>query len=456
MENKQKNKLSLKEKVGYGCGDLGNGFMFDVGQSYLLKFYTDVLGISGIIGGSVFLISKIFDAFADTTVGTIVDRRKHIGKRGKFRPFILFGTVPLAIASILTFLAPNMSMGSKIIYAYATYMLFGLAYSFVNIPYGSLASVMTQDSVERTKLASFRQAGSTIGGLVTGVVVIPLILMFPSARIGYPVTIGIMAIIGIMFHVICYKNTNENTRVSNPDKKKEPLSKMFKALLSNKPLMVLNAVSLITITCYQLKLAMMVYYAQYNLGNIKLVSILNFVSIGCSLIGVAIMPFVVKKIGKKATYILGLSIWIVADIVNYLLPVSMAIFMIFTAIAYFGTAFMNGLNWAFISDAIEYGEWKTGERTEGIIYSTYSFCRKLAQALAGFIPGVVLTVIRYVPNVKQTAQTLLRLKSLMLLVPAVGVAVALLVFIFLYKLTDKNYEDMLAELNARKNVQVVK
>jgi GPH family glycoside/pentoside/hexuronide:cation symporter len=455
MENKTKNKLSLKEKIGYGFGDFGNGFMFDVGQSYLLKFYTDVLGISGAIGGSVFLISKIFDAFADTTVGTIVDRRMNVGKRGKFRPFILFATVPLAIATILSFLSPNMSMGSKIVYAYATYMIFGLAYSFVNIPYGSLASAMTQDSVERTQLASFRQAGSALSLLITGVVVIPMILKFPNPKIGYPVTMGIMAIIGVIFHILCYKNTKENIIVNNPDKKKEPLSKMFKVLLSNKPLMVLNLMSLLTISCYNLKIAIMVYYVQYNLGNPKLIATLNFVSIGCSLIGVAIMPFVVKRIGKKKTYLVGLFIWVAADLINYFIPGSTTTFMIFSAVAGFGTAFMNGLNWAFISDAIEYGEWKTGERTEGIVYSTYSFFRKLAQALAGFIPGVVLTVIGYVPNVKQTVKTLSGLKTLMLLVPAIGVGIAIVVFLFLYKLTDEKYKEIIVELDGRKNTRVI-
>lgn len=456
MENEKKKKLSLREKIGYGCGDLGNGFMFDLGQGYLLKFYTDVLGVSGAIGGSVFLISKIFDAFADTTVGTLVDTRRNIGKRGKFRPFILFGTVPLAIATVLSFLAPNLSMGAKIAYAYITYMIFGLAYSCVNIPYGSLAAAMTQDSVERTELASFRQAGSTIAQLITGVIVIPIILIFSNSKVGYPVTMAIMAIIGVIFHLVCYKNTKENIIVTSETKEKVTLSKIFTTIFSNKPLMLLNVVGLITITCYQLKLAMMVYYAQYNLGNVKLTSILNFVSIGCSLIGVAIMPFVVRKLGKKTTYIIGLAIWIIADFVNYILPSSTAIFMTFTAIAYFGTAFMNGLNWAFISDAIEYGEWKTGKRTEGIVYSTYSFCRKLAQALAGFIPGMVLTLIGYVPNAHQTSAILGKLKLLMLIVPAVGVGAALLIFIFFYKLTDEKYQNILVELNARRSSNLSK
>lgn len=455
MENKPKHKLGLKEKISYGSGDFGNGFMFDVGQSYLLKFYTDVLGIPSAIGGSVFLISKIFDAFADTTVGTIVDSRKNIGKRGKFRPFILFGTVPLAIATILSFLAPKISMGGKIAFAYATYMIFGLAYSFVNIPYGSLAASMTQDPVERTQLASYRQAGSALALLITGVVVVPITLKFSDQRLGYPMAMGIMSVIGIVFHLICYKNTKEHIIVNNPDKKKEPLSKMFKSLLSNRPLMVLNLMSLLTISAYNVKIAMMVYYCQYYLGNAKLTATLNFVSIGCSLIGVAIMPAVVKRIGKKNTYLAGLFIWIIGDFINYMLPVNLSTFMIFSSVAWFGTAFMNGLNWAFISDAIEYGEWKTGERTEGIIYSTYSFFRKVAQALAGFIPGVVLSLVGYVPNAHQSAKTLAGIKQLIFLYPAIGIGITIFAFLFLYNLTDAKYKEILTELESRKNAEII-
>lgn len=260
-----------------------------------------MLNIPAVVGGTVFLISKIFDAFADVTVGTIVDSRKKIGKRGKFRPFILYGTLPLAITTVLCFLVPNLSMAGRIAFAYITYMLFGLAYSFVNIPYGSLAAAMTQDSVERTKLASFRQAGSNLAVLITGVAVIPLILNFSDSKVGYPVVMGLMALIGTVFHLICYKYTVEHVRVDAPEKK-EPISKMFKVLFSNKPLMILNLMSLLTISFYNLKVGMMVYYAQYVLGNANLTGTLNFVSIGCSLIGVAVMPLVVKKSERKLLF----------------------------------------------------------------------------------------------------------------------------------------------------------
>lgn len=164
--------MSLKEKLAYGAGDLGNGFMFDLGQIYLLKFYTDVLGISAAYAGLVFLVSKLFDAFVDSGVGTWVDSRRNIGKRGKFRPFILFGTLPLAITTLISFLSPDLSYTGKVVWAFVTYMLFNATYSIVNIPYGSLAASMTKNPVDRASLASFRSLGSQAALFLTGIAVV--------------------------------------------------------------------------------------------------------------------------------------------------------------------------------------------------------------------------------------------------------------------------------------------
>ena len=192
-------KLSLKEKISYGFGDFGNGFMFDLGQLYLLKFFTDVAGIPAAAAGGIFLVSKLFAAFVDPIVGTSIDYRKNIGPKGKFRPYLLYGSFVLAILTILTFISPNLSPTGKLIYAYASYMLWGLGYSFVNIPYGSLGAAMTQNSVERTSLASFRQAGSLGALFVTSIVVIPMIVRFDNPAVAYPVVMGLMSFLGVLF-----------------------------------------------------------------------------------------------------------------------------------------------------------------------------------------------------------------------------------------------------------------
>lgn len=445
-------KLSLKEKMSYGLGDVGNGLMFDMGQLYLLKFYTDILGISAYWAGLVFLISKIFDAFADASVGAFVDSRTNISKRGKFRPFILWGTIPLALMTVISFLAPDISDTGKIVYAFATYMAFGLAYSFVNIPYGSLSAAMTQDPVDRASLGSFRAIGSQTALLISGVAVIPIVLQFDNQEAGYIVAISVMSILGLVFHYICYRNTSENI-IREPKKEKVPLSQLFKSLLSNRPLIALCLAALFMIAATNLRGAVQLYYLEYNLNNASLMALLTFLSIGMAILGSYFIPAFVKRIGKKNTFMLGLIIGIIADIINFILPTGLTSFLIIYSIGSFALAFALGLPWVMIADAVDYHEWKSGERTEGVVYSSYSFFRKLAQALAGFIPGIALGLIGYIPNVQQSAETLMGLKGLMFLAPAILNIIGVIVLFFFYNLTDDLYSKIVTELKERTEKQ---
>ncbi|MFD6210051.1 glycoside-pentoside-hexuronide (GPH):cation symporter [Peribacillus sp. NPDC060253] len=441
-------KLTFKEKLSYGFGDIGNGLMFDMGQLYLLKFYTDVLGISAYWGGLVFLISKIFDAFADTSVGAFVDSRTNISKRGKFRPFILWGTVPLALMTVISFLAPDFSDNGKIVWAFITYMGFGLAYSIVNIPYGSLSAAMTQDPIDRASLGSFRAIGSQMALLISGMAVIPIVVQFANKEIGYIVAISVMVIFGIFFHLICYHNTTENV-IRAPKNEKVPLSTLFKALVSNRPLIVLCLAALFMITSSNIRNAVQLYYLEYNLKNPELMSMLSFLSIGLAVVGSMFIPTMVKRIGKKNTFMLGLMVCIASDVLNFVLPTSTATFLTIFSLGNFGLSFALGLPWVMIADSIDYHEWNSGERTEGIVYSTYSFFRKLAQALAGFIPGVALGLIGYVPNIQQSADTLLGLKGLLFLAPAALNIIGLIILFFFYNLTDNLYSKIVADLKER-------
>jgi GPH family glycoside/pentoside/hexuronide:cation symporter len=179
---------------------------------------------------------------------------------------------------------------------------------------------------------------------------------------------------------------------------------------------------------------------------------MGFFSIGCIYIGVAIVPFLVRHFGKKATFILGAAIWGIADISAYFFAHDTLSFILFACAAFFGSSFINTLNWAFVSDAVEYGEWKTGLRTEGTVYSFFTFFRKVSQAAAGFIPGVVLALVGYVPNVVQTPESIRGINGLMFLYPG---SLALLTFFLVgwaYKLTDKRYSEIVKELNVRKSI----
>ena len=181
----------------------------------------------------------------DSGVGSYVDSRSNIGKRGKFRPFILFGTLPLAITTFISFLSPDLSQGGKIVWAFVTYMLFNATYSIVNIPYGSLAASMTKNPIDRAGLASFRSLGSQAALFITGIVVVPIVMKFESPQVGYPVAIGIMAVVGIIFHLICYAGVKENEVVVKPKEEKQPIWKSFGALTEKQTIYDSNYINFI-------------------------------------------------------------------------------------------------------------------------------------------------------------------------------------------------------------------
>jgi GPH family glycoside/pentoside/hexuronide:cation symporter len=440
------NKLTLKEKISYGLGDFGNGFMFDLGQAYLLKFYTDVCGISGAAAGGVFLFTKIFDAFMDPIAGSVIDNRQNIGKNGRFKPVMLYSSIALAVLTVVTFITPDISTGGRLIYAYASYMAWGLLYSFTNVPYGSLGSVMTQDVQDRTQLASFRQAGSLSALLITGVIFMPILTMFSNVRVGYPTVVGIMSLVGIVAFYICFKNTKEV--IEPKTREKVTGGAIIKTVFSNGPLLTLILMTVFSISAYNIKTAMLVYFCQYNLGNVKLMAYVNFVIIGCSVLGITIIPSLVKKFGKKNTAILGFVISIIADTINFFSPTNVVLFTILASSAFVGISIPNGITWAFVSDVIDYGEWHTGIRREGITYSAFNFSRKIAQSLAGFASGYGLTLTGYKPNVAQTSGALLGIKGLLVLYPAIALVFAAIVIGILYKLSDKKYKDIVADLQA--------
>ncbi|MBW9171498.1 glycoside-pentoside-hexuronide (GPH):cation symporter [Clostridium estertheticum] len=442
-------KLTLKEKISYGFGDMGNGFMFDMGQLYLLKFFTDIAGIPAAVAGGIFLFTKLFDAIVDPLAGTFIDSRKGKPGAGKYRQIMLLASIVLAIISVFVFLAPGFSLKGKIIYAYGSYMAWGVAYSFTNIPYGTLAATMTQDPQERTSLASFRQLGSTMALLISTVVVVPLVAKFNNPNLGWPVAIGIMALFGIGAFYVTFRNCRENIPVAKVKTQKIDFKDIVKTIFTNRPLLVLILMTIFSISAFNLRSAMLLYFCQYNLGNKGLMAYVGFVAIGCSLLGVVAMPILSKRFGKKNTVIIGFAISIIADLLNFMIPLHLVTFIILQSIAYFGLSIPNGMTWALVSDAIDYGEWKTGEKRGAITYSVFNFSRKIAQSVAGFAAGIGLSLTGYIPKVAQTAGALFGIKGLLLLYPAFALGIAILVISTLYNLTDKKYLEIASDLRKR-------
>jgi GPH family glycoside/pentoside/hexuronide:cation symporter len=450
--------VGKRERIGYALGDTGFNFLFDMGQLYLLIFFTDQLRLNPAVAGSVFLVAKIWDAFADLTVGSWVDNRRRIGKRGRLRAFMFWGTIPLALTLIATFWVPDFDITGRTIWAFAIYMVFGTVYAIANIPYGSLISVMTTNPQERSVLASLRQAGGSLGLLIATVAFWPIVNAFGEGHreTGYLVAVTAFAIAGSALVFFSYSSVRERYTQdmvgSAADKEtRVPLRVQFATLAKNRPLIGLCVANLVVFSAFNLRLAVQVYFATYVLRDTWALSFIGLFSIACVFPGVAIVPFLTRRLGKRATYIVGCSIWFVADLLALFFVHDTMSFVVLSCFAFFGSALPNSLNWAMISDCVEYGELKSGFRNQALTYSAFTWFRKVSQALAGFIPGVVLAAVGYQADVQnQSAEALLGIRVLMFGYPLVMCVIAILAILFIYNLTDHRFLEIASELEKRR------
>lgn len=448
-------KLSLREKYAYGMGDFGSNLMLCIGTLYLLKFYTDELGMPAYYGGIIFLVAKFFTAFTDMLTGVLLDSRRHIGAKGKFRPFILYASFPVALVASAQFLATDFTLTIKTVLATVLFMLFGLFYSLMNCSYGAMVPAITRNPHERAQLAAWRQGGATLGLLLCTVGFMPIQALFTqSSSLGYLVAALIFSVCGLFSMWWCFSGVKERYIDIVPAHHKPSILKSFCAIFRNPPLLVLCVANLCTLAAFNIKLAIQVYYTQYVLNDIHLLSWMGFFSMGCILVGVLLVPVTVKRFGKKQVYLGGLTLWAIGDVLNFLWGGTSFLFVIFSCMAFFGTAFVNSLNWALVPDTVDYGEWKTGIRAEGSVYTGYTFSRKISAALAGFLPGIMLTQIGYVPNIAQSAETLLGLRQLIFLWPCGLAIIAALTMGFFYKLNEKRFAFIIEEISQRKKQSI--
>lgn len=444
-----KDKLGFKEKLSYGLGDTANNLTFSMVTTYLLVFYTDVFGISAAAVGTLFLVARIWDAINDPLMGSIVDRFGKDNKNGRFRPYMKWAGIPVVIMAVFVFFTPDLSESGKLIYAYVTYILFGMAYTMVNIPYGSLASVITRDPVERSGLASFRGLGSQIGLFSVGVLVVPLVALFPSEQIGYPAVVAMFGVIALVLYYLTYRNTKERIKPVQSAKPEKMNMQMYTRVLKNKPFLALSFMSFFILLAILINQSVGLFFFTYNLDNPFLFSVYNILNIATVVLLVIFIPKLTKKLGKKTLTLIGFVLGAGAMGLLFLLPTTAVTVLPLLWLGMLGINIPNMLVWAFISDVIDYGEWSSGVRQEGTTYSLYSFMRKLSQAVAGFVGGIGLTIIGYVPNVAQTTDTLIGIEVMMILVPAISCIICFVIFKYGYKLNDKMFEQINADLAAK-------
>ncbi|MCU5771646.1 glucuronide transporter [Erwiniaceae bacterium BAC15a-03b] len=443
-----KNSLTWKNIVGYGLGDVANNFAFAMGAMFLLNYYTDTVGINAAVAGTMLLLVRIFDAVADVVVGRVVDSTQT--RWGKFRPFILFGAVPLMVFSVLVFSVPAaLSDGHKIFYIYLTYMGLGLAYSLVNIPYGSLSTAMTQHPEERAKLGAARTIMASFTYTLLAFVIAPAI----NSRHGdsqsiYTLYTCVLAVVGVALYWICFRTTQENiTRVVQ----QPTLRISLKTIKRNRPLIILCLVAIATLTGTFSLSAAALYYVRYILHDMSYFSVLIFIQtfLG-AVLAAPLVPRLVKRYGKKSTFILGSGIAALGYLtLFFFLSSSVYVAFFLFACASFGASLCMTVMWALEADTVEYGEYQTGVRIEGLTYSLFSFTRKCGQAIGGSLPAFILVGFGYVSNQPQSAEAITGIKLAVALIPAFFMFLAF-IGMCCYPLTEKKYQEIVQEIEKRK------
>jgi glycoside/pentoside/hexuronide:cation symporter, GPH family len=449
MEGKALRPFGMRDKFGYMFGDFGNDFFFILVSSFLMVYYTDIFHISAATVGALFLVARLWDAVADVAWGRFIDTRK-TGKNGKFKPWIFRMSFPLVISGVLMFVKiPGMSDGFYLAWAFVTYIVWGTLYSTVNIPYGSMASVITGDPVERTTLSTFR----TLGGMLSGLIISvggPLILFVDNEASSSRFLLAaiLFGALSLASYMACYKLSTERIVMAETEGQRPNIGKTMKGLLKNKPLIAILTASLLLLTCSMLIGAVNVYLFKDYFANAAALSLAGLVQMGSTIIAIPLAKPLVQKFGKKELASVGLALATIVYILLYFLPdLTANQFVAVTFVAMFGLGFFNIVIWAFVTDVIDYHEFLTGLREDATVYSIYSMARKVGQAIAGGIGGVAIAAVGYNATLKEQAQgTLDGIHTLATLVPAVLYLVIFLILVFLYPLTKKRTIQLAADL----------
>ena len=439
--------LRKRQLIGYAAGDAANNLAFSMTSMFLLLYYTDVVGISPAAAGTLFLVVRAWDAFADIYAGRQVD--KTMTRWGKFRPFFLFGSLPVLLLSVATFTVPGGLGGTgKLVYAYVTYAALGLAYSLVNIPYGSLASAMTQVPEERAKLASFRTIGTAATIIMLSFVVAPQIRSSDNLQQSLTLTTLLFVVVGFGLYMLLFTTARETVV---RDVAQVSLRQSLATLRGNRPLLMLCMSALMFLVGMFSLQTVQAYYARDVLGDANMFIVLTVVSTGAMFVVAPFIPRLVRAFGKKRSYIVASLVAIVGAIGVAVSPPSVpALAVVSFGLYGIGLAAVNTLMWALEADTVEYGEWRCGVRTEGTTYAVFSFVRKLGQAIGGAAAAYALGWIGYVADAEvQTQGTQDGIRLVAGFVPAAFIGIGVLIMLA-YPLTEKVFGQMVAEVKARR------
>lgn len=435
--------LTTSQYLGYAGGDVANNLTFSMASMFLLLYYTDVVGIAAGAAGVILLGVRLLQAGTDLVAGHLVDRTTT--RWGRFRPYFLLAALPLVLLGVAIFTVPGgLSPGATIVWAATSYALFGLAYSLVNIPYGAIAAAMTQLPVERARLSSARNVGAAAAIIMLSLVVAPLIETSDDLQRSLTLVMVVFAVLGAALFVYLFRTSREVVvRSAATVGVRETLTQVRR----NRPLLLLCLSTLAVLTGMFVVQTLQVYYARDVLGSANYVIVLIVVSTAGMFLGAPILPWIVRRIGKRRGYLIAGAVSAVGGVGIALSPPSVPILAIASfAVFGFGMAVVQSLMWPLQADTVEYGEWRTGSRTEGTNYAVLSFTRKVGQGIGGALAAWGIGLGGYVAGGgAQTPMALDTIRLLTGLAPAVFVAIGALLMIP-YPLTEERTAQIVLEL----------
>ena len=444
-----KPQFGTKDKLGYLFGDFGNDFTFILSSSFLLKFYTDVMGVAPWIVGLVMTFARFVDGFTDVTMGRIADRSR-VTHSGKFKPWIKRMAAPVAISSFLIYQSAfaTSAMWFKIVWLIVTYILWGsIFYTSINIPYGSMASSISPKPEDRQSLSTFRTMGSTLAGVIVGAG-IPI---FAYDKIGnntvlngarFTLIAGIFSILAILCYMLCFVLTTERVVSDSIAYKQPSVGAMLKNAIQNRALISIIIGSVVMLLAQLTMQSMSNYIYPNYYGNVTAQSVSTLAMMGGMIIAAVVAKPLSQRFGKAEISVASNLLSTVVCILLFAIrPENVWVYVLINLASWFGLGVFAMVSWALITDVIDDAELRNGRREDGTIYALYSFARKLGQALSAGLTGALLSAIGYTDKTAFDEGVLRGVYDISTLVPALGFGMLAIILWFWYPLHKRRVEE---------------
>lgn len=437
------------ERISYSLTDTASNLVFQVVTTYLLFYYTDSIGMSAAAVGTLFLIARVIDAFDSPFFGIMIDKTNT--RWGKSRPWFLWLALPFCVVAVLTFSVPDISASGQIAYAYVTYILLGILYAGINLPITSILPSLSSDPQERTVIATVRMLFAMVGMIVVTTFTLPIVHKLGQGNDakGFSLTMTIFASIAFVLFINAFFNTKERV-VSASSQKSLPVKEGIKALKGNWPWFIMLFLGFIFWVANIMKTQTTTYYFTYKIERPDLIPLFMALNM-LMLVTLAIVPILTKKFSKRNILIFGLIVSIIGQLIMFMgdQASSIAVLIAGSIVVSLGGGFAGGLLFIMIVDTVDYGEWKSGVRAQGLLTASSSFGVKFGMGIGGALSAWMLGLSGYKPGEVQTASALRAIDLNFIWIPIVCYVLAIIALLF-YTL-DKEESQMLADLKARNN-----